>query len=260
MHLSCHLLECVEDYGPLHGFWCFGFERFNGILGSYPNNNRDVSITMMKKVLDEIALDFTMVNPVFQQFIVDMSAQKMVGSLKESVSSTTSIHLLQPFTESVLSSTLIHLLTDMYRMFYGETLRTVSQICTKSARLSFRCHTLCSALARTERGSCIAAYWNTSREEIHIGIVQFYFEHNIVVKEQITKHTVAFVNWFEVHPDRYLFNPPLEIWADSVASQSPSSFVPVSNILYPVAFAKSRVETQFGNETVVITYPLTYIF
>ena len=32
MHLHCHLKECVLDYGPIHSFWCFSFERYNGIL------------------------------------------------------------------------------------------------------------------------------------------------------------------------------------------------------------------------------------
>ena len=41
MHLACHLKECIIDYGPVHEFWCFGFERFNGILGSYPNNHQN---------------------------------------------------------------------------------------------------------------------------------------------------------------------------------------------------------------------------
>lgn len=39
MHMHCHLRACVEDYGPLHGFWLFAFERYNGILGKIPNNN-----------------------------------------------------------------------------------------------------------------------------------------------------------------------------------------------------------------------------
>ena len=29
MHLHCHLKSCVLDYEPLHGFWCFSFERYN---------------------------------------------------------------------------------------------------------------------------------------------------------------------------------------------------------------------------------------
>jgi hypothetical protein len=33
LHLSLHLCECSYDYGPLYSFWCFSFERMNGILG-----------------------------------------------------------------------------------------------------------------------------------------------------------------------------------------------------------------------------------
>jgi hypothetical protein len=33
LHLSLHLSECSFDYGPLYTFWCFSFERMNGILG-----------------------------------------------------------------------------------------------------------------------------------------------------------------------------------------------------------------------------------
>lgn len=33
LHLSLHLSECVLDFGPLYTFWCFSFERMNGILG-----------------------------------------------------------------------------------------------------------------------------------------------------------------------------------------------------------------------------------
>jgi hypothetical protein len=33
LHLSLHLCECSLDFGPLYAFWCFSFERMNGILG-----------------------------------------------------------------------------------------------------------------------------------------------------------------------------------------------------------------------------------
>jgi hypothetical protein len=33
IHLSLHIAECCRDYGPLHSFWCYSFERMNGILG-----------------------------------------------------------------------------------------------------------------------------------------------------------------------------------------------------------------------------------
>ena len=38
MHMHGHLSECIKDYGPLHAFWLFSFEHYNGLLGAQPNN------------------------------------------------------------------------------------------------------------------------------------------------------------------------------------------------------------------------------
>src|SRR3954453_10331979 len=35
LHLSVHLSECSYDYEPLYAFWCFLFERMNGILSRF---------------------------------------------------------------------------------------------------------------------------------------------------------------------------------------------------------------------------------
>jgi hypothetical protein len=34
IHLSLHISECCRDYGPIYSFWCYSFERMNGILGN----------------------------------------------------------------------------------------------------------------------------------------------------------------------------------------------------------------------------------
>jgi hypothetical protein len=34
IHLSLHISECCQDYGPLYAFWCYSFERMNGVLGN----------------------------------------------------------------------------------------------------------------------------------------------------------------------------------------------------------------------------------
>jgi hypothetical protein len=33
LHLSLHITSCCQKYGPPSAFWCFAFERMNGILG-----------------------------------------------------------------------------------------------------------------------------------------------------------------------------------------------------------------------------------
>ena len=53
MHMSCHLRECILDYGPLNHFWLFAFERFNGILGQLPNNNCSIEAQMMQRFLSD---------------------------------------------------------------------------------------------------------------------------------------------------------------------------------------------------------------
>ena len=47
------LRSCIVDYGPLHGFWCYAFERYNGMLGSMPNNNRSIEIQLTSRFLKE---------------------------------------------------------------------------------------------------------------------------------------------------------------------------------------------------------------
>ena len=48
MHLHLHLKEIVLDYGPVYSFWCFSFERLNGILGDYFTNNHNIEVQFMK--------------------------------------------------------------------------------------------------------------------------------------------------------------------------------------------------------------------
>ena len=56
MHLHLHLKQCFLDFGPPHAFWCFAFERYNGILGSYHTNNRSIECQFMKKFLTNQAM------------------------------------------------------------------------------------------------------------------------------------------------------------------------------------------------------------
>ena len=38
MHLHLHLKDSLLDYGPVYAFWCFPFERYNGIFQSFQKN------------------------------------------------------------------------------------------------------------------------------------------------------------------------------------------------------------------------------
>ena len=51
MHLHLHLEDCILDYGPLYAFWCYAFERYNGMLEGFPTNLRSIEPQLMKKCL-----------------------------------------------------------------------------------------------------------------------------------------------------------------------------------------------------------------
>lgn len=42
MHLHLHLKKIFEDFGPPHTTWCYPFERFNGVLGAYHTNKKQI--------------------------------------------------------------------------------------------------------------------------------------------------------------------------------------------------------------------------
>ena len=51
MHPHCHLRDIIVDHGPIYSFWCFSFERYNGIMGSVSTNKRSLELQLMRKLV-----------------------------------------------------------------------------------------------------------------------------------------------------------------------------------------------------------------
>ncbi|KAH9834090.1 uncharacterized protein C8Q71DRAFT_725300 [Rhodofomes roseus] len=49
-HLSLHLSTCLQLFGPVHGWWAYPFERFNGIIQRLSTNNQidKIPLTYMR--------------------------------------------------------------------------------------------------------------------------------------------------------------------------------------------------------------------
>jgi len=70
MHMHGHLIESIRDFGPVYNFWLFSFERYNGLLGSKPNNKKGIEGQIMKRFLrDQSAVSFTYPEENKQQFL-----------------------------------------------------------------------------------------------------------------------------------------------------------------------------------------------
>ena len=55
MHLHCHLKDVLLDYGPIHEFWLFPYERYNGTMGNFLTNNRNFEPQLMQRFLRDLS-------------------------------------------------------------------------------------------------------------------------------------------------------------------------------------------------------------
>lgn len=51
MHMHGHLISSLLDYGPVYSFWLFSYERYNGILGNFPTNQKSIEVQLMRRFL-----------------------------------------------------------------------------------------------------------------------------------------------------------------------------------------------------------------
>uniref|UniRef100_A0A1X7VF95 Uncharacterized protein n=1 Tax=Amphimedon queenslandica TaxID=400682 RepID=A0A1X7VF95_AMPQE len=108
MHLHGHLNECISDYGPVYSFWCFAFERMNGVLGSYDTNNHNISIQLARRFLD--SKEYATLNwptefvdeysPLLTKFVYQKGSLKLDSSIGDRT-----IQPLPPITENSFTST-----------------------------------------------------------------------------------------------------------------------------------------------------------
>ena len=161
MHLHCHLRDIILDYGPVHSFWLFSFERYNGILGDLPNNHRAITLQLMRKFTQ-----FINIASMHEQLPSDLRdeigpflkySKESVGSVNamEDPTSTTerTVHLIAgpigelswekfrteslcpPFKERVLTSTEFEMITQAYKLLYPHTSKIdVNRIVVSSDR------------------------------------------------------------------------------------------------------------------------------
>ena len=85
MHPHCHLRDIIVDHGPIYSFWCFSFERYNGIMGSVSTNKRSLELQLMRKLVLSQSLESLQLP---QQYTGQF--QHLVGNPLNSVSKTSS--------------------------------------------------------------------------------------------------------------------------------------------------------------------------
>ena len=153
MHLHEHIKECVDDFWPVYLFWCFSFERLNGILGSYHTNNCNISVQITKRFLEcEV---YAPVNwpsefvTLLKAFDYNKGSLNQAGINTSASADIVEVTSLPPIQESAFTS------TDVAEL---EILINDGSTCSKALFLHLRCKAICKVWFGKPHASLINSY------------------------------------------------------------------------------------------------------
>ena len=296
MHLHLHLSECLLDYGPVYGFWCYAFERFNGTLGRYPTNLKQIEVQLMKKCIihQEVCTQqfpkehetlFNLLNHRAKENSGGYSLSLSAESLKElqQLSSpfwtpgmwflTNEEMFIPPVKEKVFDVVQVENLQQLYSILYpNRAIKHFSHFYKFCSRASIAGEVFGSVKSFGEKSSVISAYWPSTGNELcnrlslSLGQVQFYIKHRIIFTDQLQvdealEFTFAYVHWYIQHEHWDWFGSNCFVCYPSFHTPSVMSFIPLSRISSKCAFGS--YSGNFGDglhQTVFIAIPIQSSF
>lgn len=280
MHLHCHLASCVQDFGPTASFWCFSFERMNGILGNQPNNNRSIEVQLMQRFMEDNAhlqllqllpSGSSEINQLFCHSVHDHALSfYSVRHLDSTVSRATSFssgfryvpalkHKLSVFCRSE-----VEVLVKIYHVLYpllSIDSTSLPRSYKKMKSVTIRGHEICSG--QYVSAKAVFQFRDEAAEEtiltafrdpsLRPAKIDHFCIHSFHVDNSVIVHGFAAVSWPLHHPVCNTFGTPYQVWCSSVYEcGSDNLLLPLENISSLLLTASYVIE----EETVLVTVPL----
>ena len=241
-------------------FWLFSFERYNGILGKQPTNNRDIESQLMERFLRENAVQSSSYPEDFREDLLSItesvSVNKVVGSVLDTVSyvdpgfvaptrcsrGVLTTNEIDTLKKLVLKITGIPYSFTINGKYYRSSANPSKH---PAVALASWDENLCGSATQIPCSSLLPP--TSILRPVHV----FYFMKVIFTHGQ-TNHSILFshVSWFSPHPDCHALGKPVELWCASLFGLA--SYLPITNITCRCAHAFRN----WHNEKVLLSVPL----
>ena len=274
MHMHSHLRACVEDYGPLHSFWLYAFERYNGILGNFPNNNRSIEIQLMERFLNDQTVKALDLPDEFQDVFkshFEQASGKLVGSLSDTVNPIDDSDIVVPNTckRCVLDTEDLGNLKFLYSKLHNTSPSNIEipTCSSKYNRVQIRGKQLGSFQSQSSCSSLVIATWRSElfgepltdvvpTDPLRVARINYFIQHNYLVNGVSHSQTLVSLLWFKYHPSHTILGKPLSIWCpDLFEPNGLHSMLPISFVRCRCVSYVCSIKAVPSNESVLIVSP-----
>ena len=284
MHLHCHLKQSLLDYGPMHNFWLFSYERYNGILENYPSNNRSIEIHFMQRFIQESFLyaNFNALPIGYREDFLALFQRDMEpslqGSLKVTVHGKTTVRFDPHSVENwsletladisfpksyfrfVLSDDRLSQVKHLYSSLYPSLpLQNVSfnTTCKKFLTLTFNGmrYKENSLMFATSNACIYCGYSSNIDFSPRPILIKHFISHSYSYNDIIYTHRFVVVSWLRKHPAQYHYVKPFEIWWKDLYDSKLEDLAPFQLLISHAV----HCNTQYQGQTVCLVCPVQNI-
>ena len=294
MHMCCHIKDCLLDFGPLSAFWCFPYERYNGLLEGMskswvsPEKQMFLKFIGMQKIKQLTTLKTTdddFLATLYKQVYSSTADYSSFGQTKTSdlihiqrtqgfscsVSTLNAMksheYLTPPYKEKCFNDAEMSYLTEMYKLLYPTFDKlNISRFYHEYKKCIINGEEYISLHSRSQRSCAIAAKWRGitgidpyGEAPVRVGQVISFVVHNVILDSDSSSkmHTLARVQWLGDHPCRDHFHPSLLVCSTVPDNESSASFMPVSRIMCRCALSiPLSITFEFGLDHIYVSVPL----
>ena len=246
MHMHCHLRSCVFDFGPLHGFWLYPFERYNGLLGAMSHNNHSIEVQIMSRFLrdnevfgtylpEEFSGDFLSLFPKQNQTVRSLADTlvytEQSGSVIWAINSPgLSVDLPTHYSHLVFDQTELDTLTILYSKLYKVPASAVvlSSVTHKYSSATINNKRFGTHKTRTSSSSLAMAIWDNelfglsptmpttpaaaSKIVLRAVRINSFFKNVIEINGESKAHLLVSLSWFRHHPKNTELGKTTTVW------------------------------------------------
>ena len=263
MHLHCHLKDCILDFGPVYSFWLFGFERLNGVLGSYHTNCHDISLQLMRRFtasayhsIDKLPIEYKdKLSPLLSCHHYQMGSLQ-ASSLEQALnlSQKDIVSPLPPVYEAAWQQHQKKSLGSLLSLVVGHNDHSLLTLYDKCKALSVGGFILGSESSRYTTKFHVMASHPHYENKLYLAKIEHFSKLDIKDNQQnsVISEWVACVRFYDEHACKVWFGGPTQVWTRSISPDS--YYIKLSSIKCRAAYCKTNVNfgRVIGQQTVLV--------